>query len=212
MTHSTFSDRYVSVGLERNPFCAPQLGAPACSAFVSRGIPDPPAPWSRTLVQVIGDSGFGKSSQLEHWRAATPGPYHYIQRLPYRDRWQPAPRSEQSSGVVYGDEIDRMPSTLRRSWFRRLAAHDLTLIIGTHVDLALLGKRSGFNVITHRLAPFDRSTLEEAIELRLRTVATQGDIPALFSAADIDQVFTESGGIPAEADVMCHRLLAQRVR
>jgi len=163
-------------------------------------------------VQVIGDSGFGKSSQLEHWRAATPGPYHYIQRLPYRDRWQLAPLSEESSGVIYGDEIDRMPKPLRRAWFRRLAAQHLTLIVGTHVDLSRLGERSGFDVITHRLAPFDRATLEEAIELRLRSVATQDDIPALFSAADIDLVFIESCGNPEEADVICHRLLAQRVR
>ncbi|MDW3179646.1 MAG: hypothetical protein R8J94_19805 [Acidimicrobiia bacterium] len=212
MSDRTFGDRYQSVGLERNPFTAPALGAPACAAFVSRGIPDPPPAWSRTLVQVIGDSGFGKSSQLEHWRSAVPGPYHYIPRRPYRRRWSRPPTAEQCNGVIYGDEIDRMPRPLRRRWFSRLAARGVTVIIGTHVDLARLGRRTGFDVITHQLRPFDRATLGRAIDLRLRSVATRDHIPELFSDSDVDEVFVRSGGVPEEADVICHRLLAQRVR
>lgn len=212
---TTFGDRYRTVGLERNPFTAPQLGSPSCTAFVSRGLPDPPPPWSRTLVQAIGDSGFGKSSHLEHWRAAAPGPSHYIPRRLYRNRWQRPPSAAQSNGVIYGDEIDRMPMVLRRTWFNRLATHEVTLVIGTHIDLAELGHRTGFDVITHRLAPFDRATLERVIDLRLRTVALDSDgsgpLGQLFSAADIDRVYDESAGNPEEADVICHRLLAHRV-
>lgn len=117
-----------------------------------------------------------------------------------------------SSGIIYGDEIDRMPRPLRRRWFADLAAQGVTLIIGTHIDLERLGRRKGFDVITHRLRPFDRATLGRAIDLRLRAVATGDDIPELFTDVDLDLVFTESDGVPEEADVVCHRLLAQRVR
>ncbi len=211
MSDTTFGDRYHAVGLERNPFVAPQLGSPACSAFVSRGLSDPPPPWSQTLVQVIGESGYGKSSQVEHWRNTMPGPYHYIPRRPYRNRWHRPPQTERSNGVIYGDEIDRMPTPLRRSWFTRLAAQDVTLIIGTHVDLARLGERSGFDVITHQLEPFDRATLERAIHARLNTVSFGSAVSDLFSATDIDRIHAESNGNPEEADVICHRLLARRV-
>ncbi len=212
MSDTTFGDRYQSVGLDRNPFTAPGLGAPACAAFVSRGIPNPPPAWSRALVQVVGDSGFGKTSQLEQWRSAAPGPYHYIPRRPIRERWSRAPLAAQSNGVIYGDEIDRMPRPVRRRWFSQLATHNVTLIIGTHVDLSRLGRRTGFDVITHQLRPFDRATLQEAIDLRLRSVATGDHIPELFTTTDVDEIFVSSGGVPEEADVICHGLLAQRVR
>ncbi len=211
-------DRYHEVGLRRNPFvAAPQTGIDH-ELFVSRGLPEPPGPGRRTLVQVIGDQGAGKTTHVQHWRRATPGPYHYLPRRPLSGRWHRGPVGP----IVYGDEIDRMPRPLRRHWFRELAAVGATLIIGTHRDLARLGRRSGFEVITHHLPPLDRDTLAAIIDRRLQTEAITGDGVETrsdrnrgvfrFDPPDIDRIFERSAGSLREAEVLCHELLAERVR
>lgn len=210
---STFADRYRAIGLERNPFTAPRAGDATCRAFVPRGLPDPPRAWSKTLVQVIGDSGFGKSSHLEAWRSRTPGPHHYIARTPYVARWDSPPMADHASGgTIYGDEIDRMPRPLRHRWFTALARAGATLVIGTHVDLTGLGERAGFDVRTYHLTPFDRLTLGTVVERRLDSVRIRDDVPLLFTEADLDQVFAQSAGVPRAVDDVCHRRLAAKVR
>lgn len=205
----TFIDRYRQVGLERNPFAASmEVDAPIRS-FVDRGLADPPPPHSGILVQVIGESGWGKSTQVLHWREATPGPYHYIPRAPYRLRWGTAPMPE--AGVVYGDEIDRMPVTLRRRWFTRLAKQSATAVIGTHADLTRVGRAAGFHdVVTHWLSPLGEDELGQLLRKRLAEAATTPD-HIRFSCEDIETILSGSDGIPGEADVIAHRLLAERV-
>ena len=203
----SFVDRYRAAGLERNPFAALQASDHAPSSFVSRGLPDPPAPRSKELVQVIGRSGYGKTTHVQHWRTRTPGPYHYIPRRPYGERWYEPPTGD----IVYGDEIDRMPALLRRRWFHQLAEAQSTVVIGTHLNLERVAARSGLLVITHLLGPADRTVLEQMIDLRLDSVALS-DVPTpRFTNDELGLVWTESGGVPAEADVICHRLLAERV-
>ena len=86
-----FVDRYRAAGLRSNPFTAPEAPDAAPPFVLDRNCGPAPTAGERTLVQVIGDSGFGKSTQLSHWRAAAPGPYHYIPRAPYRERWATPP-------------------------------------------------------------------------------------------------------------------------
>ena len=209
-----FADRYRAAGITHNPFAAPRFGEPPASAFVDRGIPAPPPPGSKTLVQVIGPSGYGKSSQLAHWRGETPGPYHYIPRRPYSKRWATPPMAR-SGETVYGDEIDRMPAPLRRWWFRQLASKEATVIIGTHTDLQTLGEASGFSVRSHRLEPVDHQLMRAIVELRLDSARLpsigQAAIELRFSDNDIERVVAASSGIPREADVWCHQILAEKV-
>ncbi len=214
-------DRYHEVGLRRNPFVAtPQTGIDD-GLFVSRGLPDPPPAGARALVQVIGDQGMGKTTHVQHWRRRSPGPYHYIPRLPYRGRWIDAPVEP----LVYGDEIDRMPRPLRYRWFRDLGAIEATVVIGSHRDLTRLGRRFGFEVTTHHLPPLDRDTLTRIIDRRLEADMVErrptlvagtngnGDRPTFrFEPADIDRIFERSGGSLRQAEVLCHELLAERVR
>lgn len=203
----SFVDRYRMAGLERNPFAAPQSGDQPPASFVSRGLPDPPPPGAKTLVQVIGRSGYGKTTHVQHWRAQTPGPYHYIPRRQHAGRWDEPPVGD----IVYGDEIDRMPAILRRRWFHQLASAESTVVIGTHLDLTRVAARAGLRVITHRLVAADRVVLEQMIDLRLDSVALSDLSTPRFTADELDLVWTESAGVPAEAEVICHRLLAERV-
>lgn len=204
-----FVDRYRLVGLERNPFAAKMEVDVALSSFIDRGLAEPPVPGSCTLVQVIGESGWGKSTQVLHWREITPGPYHYIVRSPYRQRWLKPPMPV--GGVVYGDEIDRMPMLLRRRWFRSLALKNATTIIGTHQDLSRVAQAAGFEeIITHHLSALNRRELGQLLQNRLADSAVAPD-HFCFSGEDIEIILTESEGIPGEADVAAHRLLAQRV-
>jgi len=200
----SFVDRYRRAGLDGNPFAAPQRPDERPPHFVDRGFGDAPSPGRNTFVQVIGDSGFGKSTQLAHWRAAEPGPYHYIPRAPYRDRWAAPP----VDSLVYGDEIDRMPMLLRAKWFRALATSGATLVAGTHEDLAAAAHRAGFSVVTHRLAPLTAPQVRDLLD---GTLNASGTPTVRFSDADVDRITERSGGIPREACVIAHALLAERV-
>lgn len=165
-------------------------------------------------MQVIGDSGYGKSSHLEAWRTRVPGPHHYVVRAPYRARWTKPPvitPTKGSPGIVYGDEVDRMPSPLRRSWFRALARSDATLVIGTHADLTRVGESAGFTVQTFHLEPLDRPTLELVIDRRLASVQLGEVTPTIFSPEDIDHIHQTSAGVPRAVDHLCHKLLAEKV-
>lgn len=203
----TWADRYASIGLERNPFSTQALGANR--VFIDRGIPAPPPPGSCTLVQLIGDRGYGKSTHLTRWRATQPGPYHYIPLRPYRHRWACPPT--QPALTVYGDEIDRMPAALRQLWFHSLARAHATVVIGTHADLASTALRVGFTVVSHHLRPFSRNELGAYLNQRLAAAAVAGTVPRAFTETEIDAVLSASGGTPRDAEDAAHRVLAERV-
>ncbi len=206
-------DRYRQVGLRSNPFAAADADDPheprTGAWFVDRGLTPPPSPGSGSLVQIIGDQGMGKSTQVAEWRSQQPGPLHYVPRRPYRDRWKQPPVET----VVYGDEIDRMPILLRAAWFRRLATIGATVVIGTHRDLSGIARRAGLEVRTHRLRPVTRAELAVVLDRRLRSAALAGRAPSVaFTDDDIDFIQTESRGNLRAADSAGHRILAARVR
>jgi len=207
----TFTDRYRSAGFERNPFSIDALNERP--VFVDRGLPRPPAPWSKTLVQVVGDRGYGKSAHLRQWRAEQPGPHHYIALAPYRARWTSPPRANQVTnvGTIYGDEIDRMPGPHRARWFRALARAGATVIVGTHVDLGATGRRAGFDVRTHHLKPLDRPGLEQMITAQIHQSALGELPPEVFADTDVDQILAESDGVPRKAQLICHRIFAEKI-
>ncbi len=200
----TFVDRYRLAGLPGNPFSAPQRTTEVAAHFVDRGLGPAPTAGQGLLVQVIGDSGYGKSTQLAHWRATVPGPYHYIPRAPYRRRWATPPIEP----LVYGDEIDRMPSLRRAAWFRALASVGATVIVGTHVDLARTARRHGLEVISHWLRPLTLAQLRALLEGTLNAAGTPR---VQFSDEDTKVIASRSGGVPREVCVSAHELLAERV-
>lgn len=205
-------DRYRAAGLTGNPFSVEMhdsdVGILPNAWFVDRGVPKPPPPGSKTLVQIIGDQGVGKSTHLHYWRHHQDGPYHYIPRSPYHLRWHRAPVAD----LVYGDEIDRMPRLLRRQWFGRLAERDATVVIGTHADLGRLGSQFGFVVRTHRLGLVDHDQMEAVLRLRIKA-ATVPDASTRFRFTDDDvaEILARSNGNLRAADTASHQLVARRL-
>ncbi len=204
-----FIDRYQAAGLRCNPFAFEALAPADAAQFVDRGLPAPPPPGSATLVQVIGDKGAGKTTHVMMWRRQAPGPYHYVPRDPRRDRWIAPPVAP----LVYGDELDRMPWTVRRRWFRRLAQIGATVVAGTHRDLTAPAQRAGLRVVTHHLGPVDRATLDAVIDCRLRAVSLSSrPVPDVLRESDVADVHERSGGNLREAERLLHEVVAERVR
>ena len=204
-----FLDRYRAVGYDHNPFATDSLAA--SEVFIDCGLA-PPSPHSRTLCQLIGDRGLGKTAHLRQWRRSQPGPHHYIPLSPYSSRWQRPPMDAHDigSGTVYGDEIDRMPSMLRSRWFRCLASANATVIVGTHVDLGPAAERAGFTVERHQLAPLTLAQVRCLIETQLERVRI--DTPLVgFNSGDLDTVYAQSAGVPREVEVLCHQVFANKV-
>lgn len=205
---TTIIDRYELHGLTGNPFAAEVSADEAQALFVDRYLPDPPSPRSSTFVQVIGDRGAGKTTQVQAWRRRIGGPYHYVPATPIRQRWATAP----VAALVYADEIDRMPVLLRRHWFRRLGRVAATVVAGTHVDLESVARRAGFAVVTHRLGPANLNTVRAVIEQRLRAVAiTGGARPLRLSEAEIAEIHRRSNGSLRAVELLGHELVAARV-
>ncbi len=203
------NDRYLRAGLTGNPFAVAPPSGPPPEAFVSRGLPDPPTEAANTFVQIIGDQGFGKSTHVHHWKSLASDPYHYIVKRPYWRRWKLPPIAP----VAYGDEIDRMPRPLRWCWFRQLSQRNATLIIGTHRDLENAARKAGFGTcFTHWLEPMDEEVLRRVLQRRLECSSANNGRPTFqFSDADISRIFSESQGIPREADAISHKVLAERI-
>ena len=203
-------DRYVAHGLQANPFAVGSQGTGAQFFFVERDLPDPPLASSCTLVQVIGDKGAGKSTQLECWRRRAPGPYHYVPPRPYRSRWARPPVEQR----VYADEIDRMPALLRWRWMRKLASKGATVIAGTHVDLESAAKRAGLCVVTHRLGPADLATVRAVLSERVRRAAVHGIAAPAFelTEAEMVDIHQRCDGSLRNAEILAHEVVARRVR
>lgn len=203
------TDRYRAVGLACNPFAIELQIERGAELFVERGLPVPAAAGSAALVQVIGDRGYGKTTQLMQWRRQAPGPYHYVEREPYWRRWQRPP----IAGLVYADEVDRLPLPLRWQWFRRAAAQSATLVIGTHEDLAGAATRAGLRVTTHRFDSLTLPLLQQVIAKRWHAARAEGSraAPLQLSAEQVSHIFAQSNGSLRQAEIVGHTLVADLV-
>lgn len=141
----TFDDPYLRSGLGANPFAHDVGGSSA--GWVDRGLPPPPEPGRRLLVQVIGVKGAGKTSSLRRWRAAAPGPWRYVPRGVGRLRPLPV------APLAYWDEADRAPGAARWWGWRSAARRGATIVAGTHVDLQAEAVAAGLAVDTVVLGP-----------------------------------------------------------
>lgn len=204
MTGQPFVDRYRAHGLDHNPFAGEAEAQ--CSVFVSRELPSPPPAGALAMVQVLGEKGAGKTSQIQHWRRARPGPYFYVPSSPGRERWRKPPVEP----LVYADEVDRMPVPRRVHWFRQLARAHSTLVVGTHEDLAPVAIRAGLNVTTHHLGPIDLPTLRRVADARIQAAALADSCFAIGDE-ELFRVHTLCEGSLRAAHRHLHELVAHRV-
>jgi hypothetical protein len=159
----TVADPYRRCGLAANPFAHGDAAATA-AAWVDRGLPPPPGPGGRRLVQVIGVKGAGKTGTLRRWHGAAPAPWRYVPRGARRFRPLPV------APLVYWDEADRAPAALRRWALRAAARRGATVVAGTHEDLGAEAHRAGLAVDTLVLPPVTAAELAAWAALRLAAV------------------------------------------
>ncbi|MEM1169872.1 MAG: hypothetical protein AAGJ08_12540 [Cyanobacteria bacterium P01_H01_bin.35] len=96
-------DPYERLGLRCNPFLAEQTPGVTDDLWIDRGFSQPPLPRKRSLIQLIGQPGAGKTSHLMHWHKQTRG--SYISYSPSCERWQIPP----VEAIAYWDEADPIP-------------------------------------------------------------------------------------------------------
>ncbi|MBI1374059.1 MAG: hypothetical protein GC159_15165 [Phycisphaera sp.] len=141
---------FAHLNLRRNPFGEPQRHERGELAVVD--IDAPLAALREALaaarpyaVQLIGDCGRGKTTHLlalhQHF---TDAPYVYVAEN------EPTPTipDVSSGGVLFVDEMQRVPRRTRRAVMRRGAA----LVIGTHRDHTRELRRAGYAIDTIRPA------------------------------------------------------------
>jgi hypothetical protein len=157
-------DPYRRCGLPANPFA--NRGPQEAVSWIDRGLlPATPAPGGRRLVQVIGVKGAGKTTTLRHWRRQAPAPWRYVPRG-VRRLW-PLPVAP----LVYWDEADRAPAAARRWALRAAARTGATVVVGTHVDLAVEARAAGLAVDTVLLIPLSAADVAGWAARRFADVA-----------------------------------------
>jgi hypothetical protein len=158
---------FAHLNLRRNPFGEPPVEARAALAIV-----DLPELRAGDPVQLIGDSGRGKTTHLLALRARHPGAvYERLHEGESRLR-TPAP----SGGVFLLDEAQRLnPADLRR-----LFAGSLVLALGTHDDLSPIAGRP---LRTVRVDVVDVARLRAIVDRRLEWARREpGPVPVVTDA------------------------------
>lgn len=198
-------DPYLAAGMSRNPFAWVDHHDPG--PFLDRGMGEAPPAGRRLFVQVIGVKGAGKTTTLAHWQAMAPGPYHHVPPSG-RVRWTMPP----VGAIVYWDEVDRMPAPVRSRALRRAARVRATVVLGTHEDLAHLGRGHGFEVRTIELPAIGAAELERWATERIDAVRLPGigSVPAP-AASDYPAIAAAAGGSWRVAGDLLHARVAAAV-
>ncbi|HHV22086.1 MAG TPA: hypothetical protein GXZ30_11230 [Propionibacterium sp.] len=197
---------YAALGLARNPFIAESEPGVEPDLWIARaGVPPPPQPGQRTLLQLIGPKGAGKTSHLLRWRAQAPGPYHYVP--PSRGRWRFPPVAP----LVYWDEVDRMG--LRWVALAYAALRRSTVVAGTHEDLTPIARACGLRVVTYDFPALTPAVLQEWAALRIAEAALPGCKPRLVLDDDAaTEICARAGASLRDAAVELHVWAADRAR
>jgi hypothetical protein len=184
------SGPYAALGLLRNPFVCDDPRALPDHLWLERGLPEPPAPATQTVIQVIGVRGAGKTSLLSRWHAATRGVYHWVP--PTLARWQPLP----CAPVAYWDEADRVPPLMLMLSLVRAQRSNATVVLGTHRDLTRWVKRAGLEARTEPLPPPCAASVMAWATLRIAAASFPGVNSAQLTldAATAERVVALAGG------------------
>ena len=185
-------DPYRRAGLSSNPFAAESESGVDRQLWVERGLPDRLEFTPRTLVQVIGPKGAGKTSHVLHWRARLRGPYRHV--APKAGRLVSLPIAR----VSYWDEADRafwlVPALLAQSVLGHM------VVAGTHVDLTQLARLAGLRVVTFELPALSPDVVRRFAAQRIEAA---GGEPAEWDLP-YDEIASQAGSSLREAGRLLH--------
>jgi hypothetical protein len=158
---------FAHLNLRRNPF-----GEPPVDTRASLAIVDLPDLRAGEPVQLIGDSGRGKTTHLLALRARHPGAFYERLHEGESRLREPAP----AAGTFLLDEAQRLNATD----LRRLTAGDLVLAFGTHHDLSPVVGRP---LRTVRVDVVDVARLRAIVDRRLEWARrAPGPVPVVPDA------------------------------
>ncbi|MGD1911517.1 MAG: hypothetical protein ACFB2X_11850 [Rivularia sp. (in: cyanobacteria)] len=142
----SYYNPYHKLGLQRNPFTAPDNLEIPPQRWFDFGFSQAPPIQKRLFLQVIGEKGAGKTSHLLHWKQQTGGVYYYCQ--PGWKAWLLPPVAK----IVYWDEANRIPLPLLLISLWLAHSINATIVSGTHNNLAKFASLFSFEIKTIRLS------------------------------------------------------------
>ena len=143
----TVRHAYQAIGLAGNPF---EADAPATddAIWIDRGLGEPPAPGARRVIQLLGPTGAGKSTQLARWRGASAGPVLIVPRgAAGTGRWLLPPVAP----LAFWDDVERLPAPMLGLALAQAALQAATVVVATQRDVGGAARLAGFTVETTRL-------------------------------------------------------------
>jgi hypothetical protein len=194
---------YRQLGLKYNPFVLYPPGV-AEELWLYQGFDVATNPGQCLLVEFLGEKGAGKSSHLLRWQQQQPGPYHYVPALG-PGRWQRLPVV--AGGIVYWDEVDRLPLVLFFDGLLRARLQRCTIVIGTHRSLLALARLLGLATEGIHFQRLSLERLRAWIERRMLAAALPNQQPSLvFSTAELETVVEKANSSWREAGFLLHQL------
>ena len=214
-------DPYHSFGLRRNPFFAPQDLHIERDRWLDFGYSQAVSPGQRLFVQFLGEKGAGKTSHLLHWQQQTGG--HYFYQAPWQ--WQtlpPCQPDKMGAAIAYWDEANRIPLPTLIWALKRAYKLKLTVVVGSHQNLALFARLVGYQTQTfhldHLTLPrlkcwINQHLIAELLPERSReqNLAFQ-QLQNQFTDQFLLTILNEAEGSWRRTATILHRWLAQQVK
>jgi hypothetical protein len=188
---------FESLGLARNPFSSLTEDEWAALAWLHPAVREA-LDQSTPVVQILGESGRGKSSTL----LAVKRELLTLGRDPHYVYLPPDSRRLKAS-EIYGDpllidEIERLPARSRRRLYHtRLHAHrDLpSLIFSSHVDLVLEVERLETGTTASvKIPSLSETQLGDLLNVRIRSASTGENLPVWFNPGAVNLLSQLYGG------------------
>jgi len=219
--NSNSLDPYYSFGLRRNPFFAPQDLLIKRDRWLDFGYSHAVSPGQRLFVQFLGKKGAGKTSHLLHWQQQTGGQYFY--QAPWQ--WQTLPPCQPDStgvAIAYWDEANRIPLPTLIWALKKAYKLPLTVVVGSHQNLALFARVVGYQTQTieldHLTLPklkcwINQHFIAEFLPERSREQNLAFEqLQKQFTDQFLLRILIESDGSWRRTASILHRWLAQQVK